>query len=73
MPKVDTMLASTSQRGPDCLRLFCNMKRLLAKSGKLFTIGEKFILQPLKRFYKIDLSKRTSDTIKRIPLNKNTV
>ncbi|CAG9792579.1 unnamed protein product [Diatraea saccharalis] len=43
-PTVHSMFASTSQSNDDGLRASCNISLLIAKSGKLHTIGKQLIL-----------------------------
>lgn len=57
----------------DGLRASYNILLLIAKSGKLHTIGEKLILPAVEEVLKTVLHKPASDIIKRIPLSNNTV
>ncbi|CAH2010341.1 unnamed protein product [Acanthoscelides obtectus] len=72
-PTLDRMFASTSQRNDDGLRASYNISLLIAKSGKLHTIGEKLSLPAVEEVLKTVLHKPASDIIKRIPLSNNTV
>ena len=72
-PTLDKMFTSTPQRNDDGLPVSCNIPLLIAKSGKLHTIGEQFILPTVEEVLKTVLHKPAFDIIKKISLSKNSV
>ncbi|KAJ8946493.1 hypothetical protein NQ318_001768 [Aromia moschata] len=67
------MFVSTSQRDDDGLRASYNISLVIAKSGKLHTIGEKLILADIEEVLKTELHKPAYEIVKRIPLSNTTV
>ncbi|GBP59970.1 SCAN domain-containing protein 3 [Eumeta japonica] len=72
-PTVYSMFSSTSESNDNGLRASYNISLLIAKSGKPHTIGEQLILLAVEEVLKSVLHKSSSDILKRIPLNNNTV
>ncbi|GFX53938.1 SCAN domain-containing protein 3 [Trichonephila clavipes] len=72
-PTMDRMFASNSQRDDNGLQASYNISLLIAKSGKLHTIGEELILLAVEEVLKTVVPKSASDIIRRIPLSNNKI
>ena len=73
MQKTMNMFTSSSKNSDDGLKASYNISLLIAKTGKLHTIGEELILPAVKEVIKTVLHKSPEQVIKSIPLSDNSV
>lgn len=71
-PTISKLFESSTKQGNDGLQA-SYISLLIAKAGKLYTIGEELILPAIKEVINTVLHKPASDIIRKIPLSNNSV
>lgn len=70
---IGSMFCKTSQQNTDGFRASYNISLLIAKSGKLRTIGEELIIPAVSEVIKTVLHKSAEDIINKISLSNSSV